>query len=252
MKTIRKVQTLALSTLAATLLVAGPAFAQGSGWNYAASIYLFTPETTVGTTTPRGRPVEGTLSFSDALSNLDFAFMGAFEASNGRWSFLADYMLNDLSFGNSTPGGIFSGVNTTFKTQILTGLAAYRVFETSTVQLDLAGGFRWFDTKASVTALPGLLPGSTTAIREDWIDPVVGARVRFDMSDRWAGTVYADYGGFSSSSETWQMLLTADYAINDSWKLRVGYRYLSIDHAVNGNDFSFKQSGPIFGATYRF
>ena len=245
-------QTWALSASAVALLAAGPAFTQEGGWNYSASLYLFTPSTTVGTTTPGGRPVEGTLSFSDALSNLDFAFMGAFEASNGRWSLLADYMLNDLSFGNSTPGGGFAGVNTTFKTQILTGLVAYRAYETPTVQLDLAGGFRWFDAEASLTALPGLFPGGTTAIQEDWIDPLVGARVRFDISDRWAGTVYADYGGFSSSSETWQATLTADYALNENWDLRIGYRYLSVDHLTNGNDFSFKQSGPVFGATYRF
>ncbi|WP_282022447.1 hypothetical protein [Ruegeria faecimaris] len=40
--------------------------------------------------------------FGDALENLDFAYMGAFAASNGKWSFLTDYMYTDLSFGNET------------------------------------------------------------------------------------------------------------------------------------------------------
>ncbi|WP_171237966.1 outer membrane protein [Ruegeria sp. HKCCA5763] len=241
--------TLPVST--AALLAAGPALSQQNDWKFAASIYLFAPETTVGATTPLG-PVEGKLSFSDAISNLDFAFMGAFEARNGRWGFIADYMLNDLSFGNSTPGPAFSGLNTSLKTQILSGYAAYRVSETPDVQVDLAAGFRWFDTKSTFTLLPGGLPGGTTTLEDNWVDPVVGARIGFTISERWSGTVFADYGGFSSTSETWQALLTANYALSDRWDLRIGYRYLSVDHDINGNDFSFKQSGPIFGATYRF
>lgn len=62
-----------------------------------------------------------------------------------------------------------------------------------------------------------------------------------------------DYGGFQSGSETWQALLTADYALNDSWVLRGGYRYLTVDHDTSATtNFSMTQSGLIFGATYRF
>jgi opacity protein-like surface antigen len=248
---LKQLRIRTLSLIAAGLVSAGPAIGQQSDWSYGVSIYLFAPATTVGATTPSG-PVEGTLSFSDAISNLDFAFMGAFEASNGRWSFLADYMLNDLSFGNATPGPAFSGLNTDFKTQILSAYAAYRVHDTPAVKVDVAGGFRWFDAESTFTLLPGGLPGGTSTIQDDWIDPVIGGRLQFQIADRWSGTVFADYGGFSSSSETWQTILTADYALTDNWQLRIGYRYLSVDHDINGNAFSFDQSGPVFGATYRF
>ncbi|MCA0872520.1 porin family protein [Seohaeicola saemankumensis] len=226
--------------------------AQNSEWTYEATIYLFMPETKTGINGPTFS-AEGTLSFSDALDNLDFAFMGAFGASNGRWSLLADYLYNDLSFGNSTPGPAFSGLNTALTTQILNGYVAYRVYEDAGVEVDVAGGFRWFSTKTAMTLTPGVLPGRSSTVDSSWVDPLIGARVRFDFAEDWSGTAFFDYGGFSSDSETWQVLFTVDYALNENWLLRGGYRYISVDHVLNnGNDFSFSQSGPVFGATYRF
>jgi hypothetical protein len=196
--------------------------------------------------------VDGELSFSDALSNLDFAFMGAFEARTGKLSFVLDYMVNDLSFGNTTPGPAFGGLESDFKTQILTALVAYRVHETPVTQVDLAGGLRWFNAESTFGLTPGARPCGSTTLEDDWVDPVLGARLRYQFADRWASTAYVDYGGFSSDSETWQVLLTADCALTDRWQLRFGNRYLCVDHDIKGNDFSFDQSGPIFGTSYRF
>jgi opacity protein-like surface antigen len=237
-------QILNLATLTVLTL---PCTAFAGEWKYAASFYLFTPETTTAI-----GGVEATLSFSDALDNLDMAFMAAFEANNGRWGVIADYMLTDLSFGNPTPGPAFSGVNASLKTQIFNGYATYRAYQNPKVTLDIAAGIRWFNTTTDITLLPGILPGGTSRADEDWVDPVIGIRARFEMSEKLSGTVFADYGGFRSGSESWQTLLTLDYNINENWVARAGYRYISIDHTINGMDFSFKQSGPIFGATYRF
>lgn len=234
----------------AVSLLASPVIAQQSDWEFEGTIYLFTAETTTSITTP-ARTVEGQLSFSDALSNLDFAFMGAFGASNGRWTIMMDYMYTDLSFGNPPPGPVFASVDTSLKTQILNGYVAYRVYEQPSVQFDLAAGFRWFDTKTTITLHP-TPPGGSNTTDENWIDPVMGFRARFKLSDRWAATTFFDYGGFQSGDETWQALLTADYTINDNWVLRGGYRYITVDHTIGADEFSFTQSGPIFGATYRF
>lgn len=236
---------LVLSTVLAVSAL--PALAQDSDWKFAASIYLFTPETKIET-----GGMEAKLSFKDALDNLDMAFMGAFEANNGRWGVLADYMLTDLSFGTATPGPAFSGLNTAMKTQIFNAYGTYRVRNDQAATIDLAAGFRWFNTRTDLTLLPGALPGGTTRVDESWVDPVVGVRAQFKMSEKWSGTAFADYGGFSSDSETWQVLLTANYEINENWVARLGYRHISVDHDINGSPFSFDQSGPIFGATYRF
>jgi hypothetical protein len=245
-KTLRKILE-SVTSAAVIVMSASPVFAQDSDWEFEASIYLFTAETDV-----KIGNLEGNLSFSDALDNLDMAFMGAFGARKGRLSFLADYMLTDISFGSDTSGPAFSGQNTKFKTQVFSGYAAYSVYQDPTVNVDLAAGFRWFDTSSSIALLPGTAPGRSVSAGDDWVDPVIGIRTRLEFSEKWSGTVFADYGGFSSDSETWQVLLTADYNINDRWVARFGYRQMSVDHDIDGTNFSFDQSGPIFGATYRF
>ncbi|MEO9777915.1 MAG: porin family protein [Sedimentitalea sp.] len=227
-----------------------PVLAQQNDWDYEGTIYLFMPETTTSISTPV-QTLDGRLSFSDALSNLDLAFMGAVGASNGRWSFFLDYMYTDLSFSSPPPNPSFSNVDTAVTTQILNGYAAYRVYDEPTVQIDLAAGFRWFDAKSTMSLQP-VPPGVIASVDESWINPVIGLRAQLQFSDRWAGTAFFDYGGFESGEETWQALLTADYELNDNWVLRGGYRYITFDHATATGSFSFTQSGPIFGATYRF
>jgi hypothetical protein len=248
---MRDIQSIAAAAIAATALFSGASLAQEGAWEYSGSLYLFMPETNTSLDTGFGT-VDSTLSFSDALDNLDFAFMGAFEASNGQWSFIGDYLLFDLSFGNDTPGPAFSGVDTSLETQIFNGYITYRVYDTPSLDLDLGGGFRWFDTELGLELLPGDAAGRSASASEDWVDPLIAARARYRFSDKWIGTAFLDYGGFSSDSETWQVLLTAGYEINANWLIQGGYRYIEVDHEIDGNDFSFDQSGPILGVTYRF
>lgn len=237
---------------AALSLLAGQAAAQSGDWSYSATFYLFGAETKTSVGTAFGT-VDTKLSFSDALDNIDLALMGAFEARNGRWSLLADYMLTDLSIpGGPVLGGAFSGSDFDARTQIFSGYAMYTVYEESAASIDLAGGFRWFSTDNTLELFPGALQGRRVSVGDDWVDPVIGARVRFPIADRWSGTILADYGGFSSDSETWQALGTVNYEINQNWVIRGGWRYITFDHDISGRGFRFTQSGPILGATYRF
>ncbi|MDK3073218.1 outer membrane beta-barrel protein [Sedimentitalea sp. JM2-8] len=237
-----------LAAASVLALSSSAALAQGSGWSTTLDIYLFTPETRTGI-----GATESELSFSDALENLDLAFMGTVAVSNGRWSFLGDYMMTDLSFGQPVQGQAVSTLNSELKTELFSGYAGYRVYEDPSVSVDLAAGFRWFRTRTKLTGLDGngaVVVGRS--VDDSWVDPVIGVRLRFAIAERWGGTVVADYGGVQSDRETWQVLLTADYRINDNWTARFGYRQISVDNVINGTPFSFDQSGPVFGVSYRF
>ncbi|WP_380058957.1 porin family protein (plasmid) [Falsihalocynthiibacter sp. SS001] len=233
--------------LVGLMATSSAAMAQASDWQYGATVYLFTPETTVSV-----GDVEGSLDFSDALKNLDMAFMGAFDAHNGTWGLLADYMLTDLTFEQATPGADYSGLSTSLKTQILNGYLTYRAYEEPTVSIDVAAGFRLFDTRTKLTLSSGTATGGSSSVSDNWADPVIGARANFQMSEKWSGTAFADYGGFSSDSTTWQVLLTLDYQFDENWAGRLGYRKISVDHKINGSDFKYEQSGPLLGVTYKF
>ena len=79
----------------ALLAAAGPAAAQ-DGWSFAASPYVWLPGFSTSAETGRGT-VDIDKSTSDAVSDLDFAFMGAFEARSGRWGLILDLIYTDLS-----------------------------------------------------------------------------------------------------------------------------------------------------------
>ncbi len=225
--------------------------AQERPWEYKASLYLFTAKTKASTGTALG-PVRAELSFSDALENLDAAFMGTFEATNRKWSFIGDYMITDLSFRESTPGPALSSARASVKTQIFSGYALYRVHQASRASLDIGGGLRWFSTDTEIRLIGGAGNGLSFGGDESWFDPIIAARLNVALSGRWSGAALVDYGGFESSDDTWQVILTVGYAINDRWMLRGGYRHIEVNGDVNGADFSFEQSGPVLGATYRF
>ena len=73
MKTVRIAKPLMLG-LSLAISAATSALSQQSDWSYSATIYLFTPETEVSLDTPAGT-LDSTLSFSDALENLDLAVL---------------------------------------------------------------------------------------------------------------------------------------------------------------------------------
>ena len=239
------------SWLTAALLTASGAAAQQGAWNYSASGYLFMAETDTAIDTPAFSG-EATLSFSDALDNLDFAFMGAFEAHNGQWGGAIDLMYLDLSFGDDTPGPLFSGVDTDLEMTIVTAVGFYRVFEDRQTAVDLSAGLRWTEVDTTLDFRPGVAAGRSLSSSVDWVDPIIGGRVRHQLTENWGLTGLADWGGFASDSETYQVLLTADYAINESWVIRGGYRYISFEYEDGDTTLNIDQSGPIVGVTYRF
>ena len=134
----------------------------------------------------------------------------------------------------------------------MTVAGLYRVFEDQRTSLDLTAGVRWTEVDTTIEFQPGAAAGRSFGSNVDWVDAIIGARVQHQFSDRWSGSGYADWGGFSSDTETWQVLLTLGYALNESWELRGGYRYISFENEDDGVKLDIDQSGPILGVTYRF
>jgi hypothetical protein len=118
-------------------------------------------------------------SASDAISDLDFAFMGAAEARNGRWGLILDLIHSDLSSKADTPLRQFwRSAKVETKLTAFTTYAAYRVFEDEQAAVDLLGGARFFSLDLDLSLDPGLLAGRSFDLSDTWADPVLGARAR--------------------------------------------------------------------------
>lgn len=234
-------------------LAAGPVFAEDTGWSYRATGYLWLPDTRIGVDTPFGE-VNGTLEIGDALEALDFAFMGSFEADRGKWSLIGDLVYFNLTASEQTPiGALFDSADVATRITALTGLAAYRVYEDDRFSLDMGGGFRamWLDADVSLFAAGR--PTRTSSTSDEWVDPILALRGRYDFNEKWFGSFYLDGGGFGVGSEhTFQAALGVGYNLNDKWSLSSGWRYLEFKRDKAGKSLDFEQSGILLGATYRF
>lgn len=231
--------------------LATPALAQDSGWSFALSPYAWTPGLTSSVETAWGT-VEVDKSIGDVLSDLDLAFMGAFEARNGRWSLIADLFYADLSESRATPLGVlFSQVRIETDVRALSGYVAYRVHENDLVAVDLMAGFRVNSVDLNVSLSPGLLQGQRFGASETWVDPLIGGRVRLAIADQWFATALVDVGS-GGSDLTWLAFASLGYQIDERWSIQGGWRHVSIDKSIDGRDVEIDLSGPLLGFTVRF
>jgi hypothetical protein len=234
------------------MLAAAPAVAQ-DGWSFAISPYAWLPGLSTSVDTAQGT-VDIDTSASDAISDLDFAFMAAAEARKDRWGLILDYIYSDISTSDDTPLGLlWSSGEIDTKMTVFTTYAGYRVFENDRALVDVLGGARFYWLDVDLTLQPGLLPGQSFDLKGNWADPVLGARARYDFTDKWFGTALADYGGFGGSSEeSWQALATVGYQFNPAWSVQGGWRYLDTKKRLEGIDVDVGLNGAVVGFTYRF
>lgn len=135
--------------------------------------------------------------------------------------------------------------------------AGVRVMDEKDENLDLYVGLRYIYIYGRINPKNVGVKGQSGSL--DWVDPIVGAVYRRNLSDDWTMLFMADYGGFgigSASETTYQLTTLAEYKVGERWSFGTGYRYLMIDHSsgngANKNEQHLRFSGPVLGAAYRF
>jgi len=237
-------------------------------WNIEFTPYFWAAELK-GDATLRGRTGPAEVSFSDLLDNLDIAFMGRLEAWKGECGLFLDGLYMDLGAEFSTPQGLVSADIDVKMTMLEFGIG-HRLLETTVGQdnnqklsFDLLGGGRYMNLEGEVDIVPGgplgVLPGRTFGRREEWVDPFIGGRLRWDLNDKLAAVVRTDFGGFDigeGSNLTWNLLAGIDYKLSKKISLKAGYRIFDLDYESGGGNKEFgldaQFRGPIFGLTILF
>jgi hypothetical protein len=98
-------------------------------------------------------------------------------------------------------------------------------------------------------AIPSEISGTA-----DWVDPFVGLRARYNLSDRFYTVAKADIGGFGVGSDVvWQAYAGLGYQLNNSVATELGYRYFSLDYSGSGDLVADMQmSGIVISLLIRF
>jgi hypothetical protein len=94
----------------------------------------------------------------------------------------------------------------------------------------------------------------------EWVDPVVGGRMRHQFASGSEFNLEGDVGGFGVGSEfSWQAVATYGFDVNvfnTTMRSVVGYRALSVDYSQTGahgrSGLDWIQHGPVLGVAFRW
>jgi hypothetical protein len=126
---------------------------------------------------------------------------------------------------------LYSG--TEIKSDIAYGSAAlsYRLPQFANLQCDLFAGARVWYFGNTIDFESGAAPGFTAEGSRTWVDPIVGAALRYDVTPHWFGTVLGDAGGFGAGSDlTWNVFGGVGYQFTTCFSASLGYRFLHLDY----------------------
>ena len=187
-----------------------------AGWKFAATLYGYLP--TIG-----GKlnfPVSSTggsinVDANTLIGELKGAFMGSFDAHNGRWGVFTDVLYmdvggseaktRDFSIGRvGIPASASADLDLGLKGFVWTVAGEYRVMADPAWTVDVLAGARYLGIEPSLgwsingDLGPIVLPGrsGSNEIKSNLWDGIVGVKGRYQFGDdrRWGVPFYADVG----------------------------------------------------------
>ena len=242
-----------------------------SGWEFQVAPYLWAISMN-GDATVKGLEAEVDVSFHDIWDELNFAFMLEYEARRGNWGLWGNTIYANL--GNSDvegPAGL-TKIDPTI-TALWQGLGGfYRLGtwdladapgkKTPSVTVDTHFGARYtyLDLKLD---FKGVYQGLVNNVNQDksWVEPLVGVRTIWDISERWTATLAGDIGGVAFGSDfAWDAFGLIGYRFDlfgeDNASAFAGYRALSQGYKDGSGDDKFEWDvtlhGPIVGLAITF
>lgn len=200
-------------------------------------------------------PVKLDVGFDKIFESLDFSIMAVGEARMGRWALVGDLNFTKLSADlKPAPGPLFGGVKVNVSAFTALAGVSYRFADGPWGHVDGLVGARIWSLGNKVTIRPGVAGiGARGVDTEGWVDPMIGAIARVNLSEKWFLTTWGMVGGAGVGADlTWDVLAALGYQFSPRWSASVGYRALGTDYSTDRFTYDVVQHGPIFGLTARF
>jgi hypothetical protein len=237
-----------------------------------------------GTQTVRGRSVNVDASFADIVEKSDtlVALMGDFEARNGPFALLGNVVwtkigtdggdLRSRALAPGVTGTLGASLDLDIEMTIAEVGAAYEVYRSGPLAFDVLGGARYWHQEADLSLAVAAavqvgdleVVGARAFARSgsvNWLDPVIGARIRYTVALGHELLLRGDIGGFGVGSDfTWQAIGAYGFEFGTYQGITfsgvIGYRALSVDY-VQGEgrqryEFDMLVHGPVLGISARF
>jgi hypothetical protein len=238
-----------------------------------------------GDMTVKGRSVDLNVSPIQVLEHLErVPFMGYAEARNGPIALYSDIFYANLGLSadgvrsrsgtQGINGTLSAALGVDFEEAVVEVGGAYEVMKwDSHTAIDVLAGARYWHQDMSVnlaltgtlTDLGGLDVSRGIAIARggsvDWVDPVVGGRIRYNLAPGQDLMLRADVGGFGAGSQfSWNALAAYSFVFAKrdgvTYSGVLGYRALDVDYEQGSGRtkyvYDVLQHGPITGLTIGF
>jgi len=244
--------------------------AAAKDWNFSFAPYLWLVGLN-GTIGVRGQEVDVDISFGDIWDNLDFAFQGHAEiVYRSQFGFIVDGTYLKLS--TKDVKGPFN-TKTTTRIDMWEFIGFYRVYnqptgysedvgyKKSSVFIDLLAGGRYMNIDNTINfggngpiGISNQISGS-----QGWFDFLLGARIKWQATDRFFLVGRTDFGGFGlsfSSDFAWNIQGFFGFDITNWMQALIGYRVFYDDYSDGKGDERFVydawMQGPVIGLNFVF
>ncbi|MDP1602686.1 MAG: hypothetical protein Q8M03_05420 [Legionella sp.] len=260
--------------------------APASQWRLSFTPYGWLPFL-VGNTTVRGRTVAIDVDPIQVVEHLERApWMSYAEARNGPLAFYNDIFYANLGLTadgvrsrgvHPQIGGTLSAaLGLDFEEAVVEVGAAYEVARWSSgagsTAIDILGGARYWHQEMSINLvlnanldIGDLVLSKGIAVARggsvDWVDPLVGGRIRHQLAPGQVLMLRGDIGGFGAGSEfSWNVLAAYSFEIcaqdGVTYSGLLGYRALDVDYEQGSGrtkyEYDVLQHGPLTGLTVAF
>ena len=256
MKTIKK----AIVTSFVVLLLLCPlAYAEETSgtknWEFElAPLYLWAASMD-GEMTVKGITAPVELPFDEIFDSLESAFTFHFEGLyKKRWGLFLDFSRINTKDSATAPGPLKANIEVDFESRMTELGVVFRFHEAGPHILEALGGARFTNLETGIV-ISGTPPPPTQVIAADqnWWDPIIGLRYKWQIAEKWKFSLRGDFGlGFGAgdtSDTTWNAIGLIHF---QPWKVVGfvgGYRALDVDYETGSgiNQFKYDMSmhGPV-------
>ena len=235
-----------------------------------------------GTETVKGRTVDVSVSPTELIGDLDqVPFMGYVEARRGPFALYGDLVYASVGLDADAVrsrrvrpevgGTVAASAGLDYEQTILELGGAYQVVG-GTTAFDVLAGARYWHQHANLrlrisadVEIGDLDISRGIAIARsggvDWVDPVIGARIRHQLAPGKELMLRGDIGGFGAGSQfSWNVMAGYSFVLCDkdgvTYSGLLGYRLLDVDYEQGSGrtkyEYDVLQHGPLLGLAVSF
>ena len=197
-------------------------------------------------------PIDILKNLGNYLDVLDGVYMGAGELRYGDFGFFYDVVYTDVFSTQAIEDKFVSGtLDVGFSEVMATLTGSYRVHQANNGHLDVLVGVRIRDINLNV-GLNLNIAALTQSDGDTWVDPLIGGKGRFNVSENVYLSGWTLIGGFGAGSDfMWDVWGNVGYQVNDWFDVFLGFRAEGTDYQSGGFIWDVVQYGPMVGATFK-